>query len=302
MRKDILELVKGLSEQDTKTLTEKALKLCSETGELASKALSYDNVSGARHRFSDKNDILEETADTILVALSIAYSLGFNDDDMASMLHTKSLKWSSLWTSDKSNGHYPYEIHLTVDTISDIEKFVKDCNDMGNVKPIILDLETSTGNEQQITTSTVVMGDYTKTLESMNRLAENLTSLGYNVIRKKIETVPWHPVTRSESGIYYESHLTFVIHKSKLTYLREFCNELDVHLSNNALKSDLGEDMIKIMGTYRTGHPDEYDQSHENKVKDIIKQLKIIAEPVKVITEYAVYDTKQNLDDKWLRV
>jgi NTP pyrophosphatase (non-canonical NTP hydrolase) len=302
MRNDILDLVKGLTKQDTKSLSEKALKLSSETGELASKALSYDNASGARHRFSDRNDILEEVADIMLVALSIAYSLNFDDDYISSMMHDKSIKWSSLASNDKSDGNYPYEIHLTVDKISDINEFILDCNTLGNIKPIILDLETTEGSEQQITTSSVVMGDYNKARESMAKLVRQMTKLGYVVIREKIETVPWHPVTISEGGIYYESHLTFVIHKHKLNYLRDLCKDLGVHLSRNSLKATLDDDMIKIMGTYRSDHPDEDGRTHEQELKIILESLKIIATPIKVITEYAVYDTNQKIDDRWLRV
>ena len=81
MEKELLKYIKTLTDQDTKTLIGKALKTSEETGELAKKVLPYENAAGTLHRFVEKESILEECADIFLCVQSIAYQLGFSDED-----------------------------------------------------------------------------------------------------------------------------------------------------------------------------------------------------------------------------
>lgn len=90
------EFIKSLSFNDKKSLSQKCLKLVEEVGELAKVVLPFDSAHGTSHRFVDKEKILEEIADVHLTNFSIAYSLGFSDEDINNMILKKSIKWSSL--------------------------------------------------------------------------------------------------------------------------------------------------------------------------------------------------------------
>ena len=112
------EFIKQLSLSDKKSLSQKALKTCEEVGELAKAILPFDSAHGTNHRFVDREKILEEIADVHLTNLSIAYSLGFSDEEITDMIHQKSLKWSELQAKEeKAQFPLPFEIHITVDGI-----------------------------------------------------------------------------------------------------------------------------------------------------------------------------------------
>jgi dimeric dUTPase (all-alpha-NTP-PPase superfamily) len=96
MRSDLLAYVKALSLADKKTITQKVLKLQEECGELAKAALPFDNAYATTHRFVTSQKLLEESVDSILVSLSVIYSLGFEDADMEDMFKRKADYWAEL--------------------------------------------------------------------------------------------------------------------------------------------------------------------------------------------------------------
>lgn len=75
MQTQLLDYIKKLSLDDKKTLSQKALKVAEESGELAKVVLPFDNAAGTIHRFIEKGKILEESVDVILTAISIAWML-----------------------------------------------------------------------------------------------------------------------------------------------------------------------------------------------------------------------------------
>ena len=105
------DFIKELTEQDTKSLSQKALKVCEETGELAKVILPFDNADGTLHRFVDKQRILEEIADIYLTSISIAYDLGFTDDEIEEMVTTKTKKWADIQMREaKVKDNIPFEL------------------------------------------------------------------------------------------------------------------------------------------------------------------------------------------------
>jgi NTP pyrophosphatase (non-canonical NTP hydrolase) len=299
MQNDVLELVKQLSQKDTKTLSQKALKLASECGELASKALAYDNLDGDRHRFISKEAILDEVADTMLVALSIAYSLGYTDSDISSMMKDKAIHWSHLKEQDISDGNYPFEIHFTV-LAKHLGGFIKNCEKWGDMKPIVLDLyNQDSGIGTQVTTSTVIFGTLVQAISKMNFLSMKLRNNGYEVIREKIETVPWHPAIGSMNGKYFESHIPiFLESKDVLENLRN-TNINDLHISKNVLKPDL-DGISKIFATIRSEKGSSLIK-HQLVLNMKLASLELYGFKMgKTITEYAILDSNEELDARWL--
>ncbi len=313
------EFIKQLSLNDKKTLSQKALKTCEEVGELAKAILPFDSASGTHHRFVDKEKILEEIADVHLTNISIAYSLGFTDDEIMNMIHQKSLKWSQLQAKeDNIKFPLPYEIHITVNAVEmrdtilfdrkgfDVDLFRRFYQSIG-VKPIVLDLETTDGDITDVMTSSKFFGDNRGSYEESQRIVSELEESGFEVLRTKIETVPWHPMapqkTHDEIKIdgyessykaidkmpkdcYFESHVGVIISPGEKEKLNNFVNitlkncEIltfklrgTAKLSQNFFKKSVDGGKFVNMLTYRCSSNTSY-QIFKEEVDAICRALK----------------------------
>ena len=333
MNKFLDDFIKDLSIKDKKTLSQKGLKLAEEVGELARAILPYDSAPGTNHRFSDREQILEEIVDVYLTNISIAHSLGFTDEEMNDMLNKKSKKWAQLQVKEEAATFpLPFEIHITVDAESysienfGLEEFKSDCVEI-NVKPIVLDLEMKEGTLKDVMTSSKHFGDNRSAYEEANRIANELTSFGYKVVRKKIETVPWHPAAPTfntgepiPNVCYFESHIGVVISPEEKPYLEGFVEELNAgffspsrgfsrpsqielggtcKLSQNFFKKSKDGSKFVNMLTYRDSMTCKEDFERDVElIKFLLNEDKFGFEKVEV--EYALYDTNVNHDAKWI--
>jgi NTP pyrophosphatase (non-canonical NTP hydrolase) len=318
MNKALLDYIQVLSLRDKKTLSQKALKLAEEVGEVARVILPYDGAYATNHRFAEPEDILEESIDSILCALSISYHLGYTHEDIDAMMVRKSEKWSKLQANeDKAQFPLPFEIHVTV-RVNDspwtkLAVFETTCKDIG-VKPIILDLQKDNQYlTTDIMTSSKHFGDNRSAFLEAQRISNGLLRGGFEIARIKIETVPWHPAAPQADGdempkdCYFESHFAVRVsdkNKSPLGFRLEALKFI-IYRSQNPLK--VHEDGSRtVMFTYR-----QYagTRSHfENAVRQIHEQLNykydhIPHEETKVgtpITEFSIYDTKVSHDASWI--
>lgn len=313
MSKDILEIIKRLSKSDKKSLSQKALKVCEESGELAKVILPYDSAPGTSHRFIEKSKILEEVIDTYLSAISIAYSLDFTQDEIDMMLLNKVNKWSSIQEDDVVYP-LPFEIHVTVKGYNNtefIDRFRSDCSDIV-VKPIIIDLECSDASIiKDVMTSSKHFGDNRSAYEESIRIVDSLNGLGYGVLRNKIETVPWHPASPKvnigviANGCYFESHIGVEILPEEKDSLNAFVKDISeslngsIKLSQNFFKKSFDGSKFINMLTYRDNSTcvSEFD-TDVSLIKNSLIFSGFVFEKVEV--EYAIYDTNINHDSKWI--
>ena len=324
----INDYIKSLSIKDKKTLSQKGLKLTEEVGELAKAILPYDSAHGTNHRFIDKEKILEEVVDVYLTNISIAHSLGITDEEFNDMLIKKSEKWNELQSrEEKAEFPLPFEIHITVEVSGDnfdpenmdgsLEYFKQCCKTIG-VKPIVLDLEINgESSMKDIMTSSKYFGDNRSAYEESERIGDGLVEMGYKVIRKKIETVPWHPGAPVIStgkdipnGCYFESHIGVIIKPDDKNRLNDFVSDVlnnssivqlwgTVKLSQNFFKKSKNGDKFVNMLTYRCnriGAPTFKIQVEA--IKELLKDYHFEFEKVEV--EYAIYDTNVTHDAKWI--
>lgn len=325
---NIKDFIKSLSISDKKTLSQKGLKLVEEVGELARVILPYDSAHGTNHRFIDREAILEEVVDVYLTNISIAHSLGFTDEEFNDMLVKKSEKWSQLQASEeKANFPLPFEIHVTIETPSYIDKFKDACSKI-EVKPIVIDLEINDGSViKDVMTSSKYFGDNRSAYEECERISNELSLYGFKVVRKKIETVPWHMQAPSilttdkeiPNGCYFESHIGVSIQPSDKIKLDNFVKSLaDIYITNyNKLedglklsgsaklsqnflkKSNNGSSFINML-TYRSNKCGRYKfEAEVNNIKELLSMNDFTYEKVEI--EYAVYDTNVNHDSKWIK-
>jgi NTP pyrophosphatase (non-canonical NTP hydrolase) len=308
MNKDLLNFIRSLSENDKKNLSQKTLKTCEEVGELAKAVLPYENASGTKHRFIDRGIILDNVADVVLSALSVAYDLGFTDDEVEEMMETKATKWLGIQAKeDKVKFPIPFEIHVTVKNPKSIEKFKTDCADI-NVKPILIDLQKGTKSVMlDAMTSSVHYGDNTSSYIEMLRITTGLITKGYEVLRQKIETVPWHPAAPSNAdaeaimpkNCYFESHLQVVTTEERKWELEKIVIHHNAHLSRNFFKKVSDTEYI-IMITYRNyaGTIESFKEELE-ALKDNLVERKFTYE--KEVVEFSIYDTKISHDSAWIK-
>ena len=323
---NINEYIKNLSIKDKKTLSQKGLKLVEEMGELARIILPYDSAHGTNHRFTDREALLEEVVDIYLSNISIAYSLGFTDEEFNDMLIKKSEKWSQLQANEeKAEFPLPFEIHVTI-TPEDsydftIDEFKEDCSLVG-VKPIVIDLEINDGSIlKDVMTSSKHFGDNRTAYEESERIVKELKDRGYKVVRNKIESVPWHPAAPTTTtgepipnGCYFESHIGVIITPDRKEDLQEFVDGLNARctaagrvelggtakLSRNFFKKMEDGKFINMI-TYRNNMTST--KKFQDEVKQIENSLNHWAnnfEYEKVEVEYAVYDTNVTHDAKWI--
>lgn len=311
MRQDLLTYVRALSLADKKSLAQKTLKLMEEGGDLAKLALPFENAHATSHRFVTRHNILEESVDSILVLLSIIYSLGFDDQELDDMFKRKADYWAELQArqdllDSKTPKGTPYELHITVSEAPDVEAFRQACHAAG-VKPILLDLQThSSAVIKDVMTSSVVFGTNTEALAAIEAQAKVLEAHGLKVVRKKIETVPWHPAAPSRlhavpvmpKDCYFECHFGIKLQKGEdSNKLKELAGTLNCHMSSNTFKR--AKDYVVVMLTYR-----DYQGPYEDvaeAVQRIGARLRAAGYYVdKEIIEFSLYDTKVHHDAVWL--
>lgn len=325
---NINDYIKDLSIKDKKTLSQKALKLVEEIGELARVILPYDSAHGTNHRFTDRDAILEELVDIYLTNISISHSLGFTDEEFNDMLVKKTEKWGSLQAKEEqATFPLPFEIHVTVEAdsfLESISEFKEDCKDIG-VKPIVIDLEINDGSIlKDVMTSSKFFGDNRTAYEESERIVKSLRDKGYKVVRNKIESVPWHPAAPQDkdkdhplwhgdpipNGCYFESHIGVSIYPNQKEDLETFIRstltnghliELSgtAKLSQNFFKKSNDGSRFVNMLTYRSNMCERPKFELEVKgIQQLLKEEGFDFEKVEV--EYAVYDTNVTHDAKWI--
>lgn len=211
---------------------------------------------------------------------------------------------------DKSK--VPYEFHVTVEADStDIERFRNVTAELG-VKAIVLDLGINNRSILQdvMTSSTMMLEDDASAIAEVNRIADELTGANLNVIRRKIESAPWHhmaPQTSADTmpdGCYFESHLAVLSTPDDVRSLREGIADtadiLPLHISRNAFKTENELGQLTIMATLR-----DYNAPYDKFRTDVDSSIARLSElgfelSKKPIVEFALFDTNTHQDDAWM--
>lgn len=314
MNKGTVDFIKSLSQQDPKTLSQKALKGSEEMGELSKKVLSFEGAAHTAHRFVRAQEILEECADVMLCVMSMAYSLGFDDSELESMLIEKANKWQSLIGREKRT-RFPlaYEMHVTVDTPGELEQFRQVCSTLG-VKPIVLALQERAAAQDitQVMTSSNFAGDDHGAGQELYRISSGLKAAGYTISREKIECAPWHPAAPLDGdvgksmppGCYFEAHLQVELvcenqfeQAAKESSLKVIALEHAAHYSRNMFKQ-YAELHYTRMLTVR-GYTGTYED-FKKKVQALAIQLRQNGFDIqKEVIEFALFDNNTALDKTW---
>ena len=202
---------------------------------------------------------------------------------------------------------YPYEIHVTVRN-ADIPSFKRFCAN-NSLKPIVLDLQDRTGTTviQDVMTSERFYGEAdpgSAFIHSINT-AKKLRDAGYEVVRQKVETAPWHslvpdtfPLGNTILDNYFECHIAVSLTPDRMNELRNLSEILGVHMSRNIFKDH--QETVTILLTYR-----EYNTYREAFVKQILNIVGMLKaadfEVAKTEIEYCLWDSNHTHDKAWLK-
>lgn len=332
MNNKLLAYVRELTGKDKKTLSEKVAKLFEEGGELAKKSLPYSDAAGTRHRFCTRDAILEEVADVILVALSIGYDLGMDDDDLESYMQEKADYWCKLQLNEENvKANLPFEIHVTVEG-SNFDFFKRACHEL-NVKPLLLkNYSINDGFEEEIMmANAVVTGSTREANQRLSEISLGLRGFGFEVKREKIETVPWHPAAKSlpndrrwssnrvetlpegksDEYYYFEAHMNVMALDGKegvdgivaaVKHLQQddLFAGAKIGISWNMSKTPV-DGVRPYFLTYRETKP-EYN-NHPPSFEYVASRLSGYSKILSVTrehVEFAIYDTAEKQDKTWL--
>lgn len=306
MNTELLKFIQHLSKEDKKTLSQKALKTTEECGELAKAVLPYDSAFATNHRFVQKEQILEECVDTVLCALSVAYHLDFNDDQIEDMMSKKSNKWLSLQQNEKDLKYpVPFEIHITVENTIPLDNFKLICEEI-KVKPLLFDLYTPIPSFQLMTGSKH-FGTNASVYEEACRINAALILKGLKIVRTKIESIIQHPKSPKKftdpmpPGCYFETHFPIIIKEGDTlkinTELKEIKNLYDITLYSSS--NILNNKQETVILTYRNNNT--YLKNFEYDVEVITNFLNDNFDMKKHHSEFSVYDTNIEYDNEWMK-
>jgi hypothetical protein len=201
---------------------------------------------------------------------------------------------------------YPFEIHLTVRKPESIEAFRAACVEMG-VKPIILDLQDRTGTTvlEDVMTSSRISAATKDVPQHLYLLQHAMMAFGFDVVRTKVETVPWHPAASSlldrpkmPENRYFESHIQVVVPDGRFQKLRSIAESMDAHLSRNVFKRAATGDpiMMLTLRDYQTTAG-----SFQDDVEATVSALRYFSFDVgKVEVEFAIFDSNVDHDAAWI--
>jgi hypothetical protein len=197
-----------------------------------------------------------------------------------------------------------YEIHVTVRT-QEVQRFMDVCSEI-RVKPIVLDLQKKggSGSVQDVMTSSKITGtDFDAILEN-RMVSDALSSRGFEVVREKIETVPWHPKAvvydpDTDKDGYFEAHIPIIVaSEDEKTFLSDTCQSQGLHLSRNPFKTFDNGTYVQFITLRRKVPVDKFRQLVSATVLGFLRNgISISGSPE---IEFALYDSNVNHDADWI--
>lgn len=293
MNKQLEKYVENLSKDDKKSLVLKTLKTSEECGELADRVLAYSSAPQSMHKVVTKQEILEESVDLTLTALSIPLSMGFSFDDIYGMMSKKCNKWAELQRNEKAKSHM-FEIHIYLKVKDEAMTWFKTGCMEANVKPIIVENEGVA--KLDVMTSSKFYGNFQTSLKEAERIKRVFQKRGFDVYRTKIETIPTHPAaikTEEDNNFYMEAHLQIYIPskvvKGKLVKLLKSYHYS--HLSKNPFKK-LAKGYIQMVSLREKVKPAVFEGAvMELQESLLMGGFQVIEKPE---IEFCIYDDNKD--------
>lgn len=205
------------------------------------------------------------------------------------------------------NNSIGYEIHVTVGLFPlGKKRFDEACARIG-AKPIVIDLEVSSGDvvQQDVMTSSKYCGDDAGAFAEMKRIRKLLGSEGFTVLREKIESEPGHALAPQQSGhvmpasSYFESHVAYLIQPSEKELLQEIVARNGARISRNPFKKTDEGTVFLVTLRDRTSPFCAFRAKLDALLSDA--QTCRFVPHKKIEVEFAVYDSNLDHDAAWIK-
>jgi hypothetical protein len=203
---------------------------------------------------------------------------------------------------DRGGYEGPHELHVTVDAKdTDPEQFREVCKDL-DIKAHIISNELP--NSEPILdylTGSEYRGSSGQAYIELGRIASGLKESGFNVVREKIETEPWHPnspktnLDRLAEGTYFECHFTLpdlpTVHR--ITHLK--WGDVPFLISTTEKKRQSG--LLFATMRHYISTAGEFVKNTAGIYAALSEQIDNIPEPT---VEYSLYDSNPDHDTVWV--
>lgn len=196
-----------------------------------------------------------------------------------------------------------HEIHITIKGAR-VPEFREACF-YADVKPVLIAMQDKSYDRfDHLMTSSTFRGSEAEAAIEAQRQERYFAAKGFEVSRVKIETSPNNPIAAEvQVGQYFETHIPITLFKSvavdegKLRDVIAMFGRvvgIEPRLSRNAFKDD-NETQVRMV-TYRDRV--SFPKFQVNAAK-LVYQLSKTFSVGKVITEFAWFDTNEQLDKNW---
>jgi NTP pyrophosphatase (non-canonical NTP hydrolase) len=91
----VLSFIEEVSKKEKKTLSQRALKLQEEVGEVAQALLIKQKAPGMSHKSIEHGELTVECIDVLLVTLDLFFANGGTKHTLMDLLSKKTKKWES---------------------------------------------------------------------------------------------------------------------------------------------------------------------------------------------------------------
>ncbi len=200
-----------------------------------------------------------------------------------------------------------FESHITIDALdsTSLQRFQETCQALG-VKCILIKLPRGITQTQPMA-NLVHVGHLPQARREVFAFAETLRREGFRVVRIKIEAAPHNediPLTDEQAqghspSRYFEYHAKLVLEaEAPLDDLLAACEPHKAHLSINAFKQREDGQLERFVTLRCQGVG---KQSADSRLSALLQSLEVSGfPPVKVVSEYCVFDSNLSLDNGWL--
>ena len=221
------------------------------------------------------------------------------------MLTNETLSRETLLSGPAYAGDF--ETHVTVEPLgpTELDRFAQVCDELG-VHAVLIELPRGAVRSQPMTRSNF-RGTLPECHQSAITLANQLRKQGFAVSRIKIEAAPWNedlPETDLHAqGLpeenYFEYHVKLILAgETDLREILRVCELRGAHLSANAFKRR-DDGRFERFVTLRC--PGVGRATANQRAQDLEQSLRATGHEVgRMVCEYCVYDSNQNVDAEWL--
>ncbi|KAJ3317327.1 hypothetical protein HDV06_001703 [Boothiomyces sp. JEL0866] len=191
-----------------------------------------------------------------------------------------------------------YEIHITIESIPNYREILRRIQNQFALKLTAIELDSGVNPTQVMYSKFQSFDDISGVHSHAQQINEEITELGVNVLRTKLECLASNGPSIAQKEKYFEFHWKLLLKDAEKIKLKKDLSESKLidrlHLSRNAFKKvDDGEQLYLTLRNYDGGYNEAIQEF------DSVTKLLELYTILKYEREYVVYDSNFHLDSGW---